>query len=122
MTVLVRPMTGVVVPVVIMRGHIVTAMAGRIGIISADPDPAAIDPFVMSGNPDRSVIGACPSMLNHDWRRRRADPNTDTDLCRGLRGADRQDSEDRTCEGNGPEGCCFHIKLDLLNTLNLQNF
>jgi hypothetical protein len=47
----------------------VTAGAGRIGIVTGEPDVAPMLPLIVSGDPDRAAIGAVPGMFYRGWGR-----------------------------------------------------
>jgi hypothetical protein len=48
---------------VVMGRNPMGSAAGRIIIISPDPDPAPIAPFIVTRDPDRPAIGRCPALI-----------------------------------------------------------
>jgi hypothetical protein len=84
------PVTGIVVAVVIAGGDPNRTAAGRIRIVTADINPAAIDPFIVASDPDRTGIRGGPAMIGV-WRRRGwcTDLNANAYLRGGRRRAER---------------------------------
>ena len=78
-------MAGAPVTVLVMAGNPIGVGAGRIIIISADPNPASINPFIMSRNPDGIAIGALPAAIVNPVRwRRSAHMNIKRNCCCGV--------------------------------------
>jgi hypothetical protein len=75
-------MAGVIIAVTVAGRHPDGARVRRISVITANPDPCPVYPFMMTADPDGGAIGTRPGML-HDNRRRR---NTDLDAHIDSRG------------------------------------
>jgi hypothetical protein len=117
------PVTGIVITVVIAGLYPDGMGAGRISIIAADPDPATIDPFIMTGDPDCPGIRTRPLMINRSrWRRRGADLDVDADLRRGMAGTDGEEDKRRAAKSGGAKRGYVHTGLDFLHVLKLHFF
>ena len=70
---LVSPVAGIVIAIAITGGRPVSVATRRIGVVSSDPNPPALDPLMMAGYPNCAAIGRGPPVFHHNGRRRRAD-------------------------------------------------
>jgi hypothetical protein len=109
--VLIRPTTGVIITVTIAGADPDCAAARRISVITADPDPATVDPLVVAGDPDGSAIGARPGMLDDDGRRRDTNLDAHIDGGGGLGGTDKHHGNGGKCQQSHAKRSDFHSPL-----------
>src|SRR5260221_9818434 len=94
----------------------------RVSIVTANPDPASIDPFIVTGDPDRVGVGTFPSGIILVIRRRT--PDMDAERLSGCPvGAYKHGRASQTSQHDCSKRCYFHGKyLDLFQCAALQFF
>ena len=119
---LIPPMAGIIIAATITSGNPMSAAAGRVGIITGNPDPAASDPFMMAGNPNGPTIGRGPATLHDDGRGRGANLDAHT-LSGSLVGTRKQHGSGEKRHESQTKMSDFHSwGLDLTKEAHLQSF